>query len=605
MSEGFLLLRDFALIMIVAGATSLFFRWLRQPAILGYILAGVIIGPFTPGAAVQNLETIRQLADLGVVLVMFGLGLEFSLNRLRPMGLTALVAGTLEILFMLVVGYQVGLLLGWAPRDALFLGGALSISSTMVIVKVLTEMDRLRQEASRIMVGVLVVQDFAAVAMVALFSGVATTGRADLVGAGIVILKLGLFAITAIGFGSLAVPRIVAMAHRSGSREAVLVTGLALCFALALLSQMLGLSVAAGAFLMGALIAATPRSQDMLGLVAPLRDVFAALFFVAMGMLVDVRLLPALWLPALAFFAFNFLGKVFSLSLGSLLSGYSAKTALRVGVGMVVIGEFSLVIAKVGVDAGAVGELVFPVVVTLTILTTLSSSYLMRLSDPAAEWVDQWLPRPVREYLTYAGLLERAFRLSLGRADTTARQSRHHLTLIFLNILVIAALWGGAALLLHLGESLLASFPLGPHPLSLLVFAGVLAFSLPSVVLIWQHLKELVHIATQGLVDRQSAARFLGRRVVARVLRDGALAFILLAVIIPILPLATRLHREGSLLLFIPPVAAAFLIGYLFWDAIHTVHCRLQDALHRTLLGEGNEPVGDHREADKEGNSSG
>lgn len=576
--------------MVVAGATTILFRWLHQPPILGYILAGVVVGPFTPGATVQNLETFRQLADLGVVLVMFWLGLEFSLDRLRPVGVVALAAGGLEMLFMLVAGYEAGTLLGWAPGDALFLGAALSLSSTMVVVKVLGELGRLRQEASRIIVGVLVVQDFAAIAMIALFSGVATTGRADLAGAALVLLRLGLFAVSSLGLGALLVPRLLRLVSVSGSREALLISGLGLCFALALVSQGMGLSVAAGAFLMGAIIAPTPQGEGMREVVAPLRDVFAALFFVAIGMLLEIRLLPLFLLPALALFAVNFLGKVFSLSLGSLLSGYSARTALRVGMGMVAVGEFSLVIAKVGVDAGAVGELVFPVVVTLTALTTWASPYLVRLSDGVAERLDRALPRPVRDYLAYGGLLERAFRRSLGRDEPLAREARHHLSLIFLNVLVVAAFWGAAAFALHLAGGLPSFLALGPHSRSLLAFLGVLVLSLPSLVLTWRHLEALVRLGTEGLVARQSAARFLGRRVVARVLRDGALAFILLGVAIPILPLATRLHREGSLLLFLPPVMAALAIGYLFWDAIHQVHHRLESALGRTLLGREVDP---------------
>ncbi|MEK7281907.1 MAG: cation:proton antiporter, partial [Chloroflexota bacterium] len=422
MSEVLGLLRDFAIIMVAAGAITILFRLIHQPAILGYILVGVIVGPFTIGPTIQNMETIRQLADLGIVLVMFGLGLEFSPGRLLRIGLSALAMGTLKMLFMLVMGYEVGLLLGWSPRDALFLGAALSISSTMVIVKVLAELGRLRQEASHLMVSILVIEDFAAIAIIALFSSIATTGRADLAGAGVVVLKLGLFAISAIGFSLLLGPRLLELAHRAG-QKAVLITGLALCFALALLSQKVGLSVAAGAFLMGSIIATTPRSEEMLKMVTPLRDIFAALFFVAMGMLLDIRLLSLFLLPALLIFLFNLLGKVFSLALGSFLFGYSVKTALRLGTGMVAVGEFSLIIVKVGLDAGVLGEAVFPVVVALTLLTIIASPYLMRLSEPMAEWLEEALPRPVQEYFTYSGLVERAFRRFLRRAEPLAQES--------------------------------------------------------------------------------------------------------------------------------------------------------------------------------------
>lgn len=584
--QGFSLLQDFAVIMVVAGATAVLFRLLRQPPILGYLVAGIIVGPHTPLPVVQDVETIRQLADLGVVLLMFGLGLEFSLDRLRPVGLVALVAGSLGMLFMLVTGYEMGLLLGWGSGDALFLGAAVSISSTMVIVKVLADQGRLRQEASRILVGILVLQDFAAVAMIALFSGVATTGAADLGSALMLLGKLSLFALGSVALGSLAVPRLLELVHRFQSREAMLVTGLALCFALALLSQRAGLSVAAGAFLMGSIIASSRHAEEVLHLVAPLRDIFAALFFVAIGMLLDVGALAPLLLPALALLPLVVVGRAVASALGTLVSGYSARTALRVGLGLAPIGEFSLVIAKVGLDQGAVGAMVYPVIVVLTGLTTLMAPYLMRLSDPASERLDRVLPRPVRDYLAYGGLLQRAFRRSLKEPDPLARASRHHLTLIFLNVLVIAILWGAAALTFHLAAELLVALPLSADLLGLLLALTVLVLSLPSLVIIWGNLRALVHTGVEELLRRQTTARFLGRKVVGRVLRDTVLAFILIGVAIPALPLATRLVKEGSFWLLALPLAAALTTGYLFWDAIHQVHCRLEAALHRTLLGE-------------------
>ena len=265
--EEFTLVKDFAIIMAVAGGVTLLFRRLRQPPILGYLIAGLIISPYTlPIPLVENIDTIRLLADLGLVLLLFGIGLEFSWSKIRAVGLAAPIIGGIEIFTMFALGYGLGQLFGWSTLDSIFLGAAMHISSSAIIVKILRDMGRQNLLSSKLIVGILVVEDFAAVVIIAVLSGIATTGAATFGDIGSLMLRLIIFFAAALGFGALLVPRIIEFTHRFHSREALLITSISLCFIMALLSKYLGLSVAAGAFLIGALIGDTKHSKGQLRL---------------------------------------------------------------------------------------------------------------------------------------------------------------------------------------------------------------------------------------------------------------------------------------------------------------------------------------------------
>ncbi|MEK7814517.1 MAG: cation:proton antiporter, partial [Chloroflexota bacterium] len=284
------LVRDFAITMAVAGGALVLFRQLRQPPVLGYLLAGVLIGPFTPRITlVENTETIRRLADLGLVLLLFGVGLEFGWQHIRRIGAWVILIAIIEITFMFALGYEIATLLGWSGTEGVFLGAALSISSTAIVVKMLQDTGRFQQIQGRLIVGILAVEDFAAVILLTVLSGVATTGTAnlDLEAIGLLAAKLAIFAAAALVFGTLLAPRIIQFVQRFKSDETLLIASLALCFGLALAAQQLALSAAAGAFLIGMVLGDTEHSKAIVRIMAPVRDMFAALFFVSIGMLID------------------------------------------------------------------------------------------------------------------------------------------------------------------------------------------------------------------------------------------------------------------------------------------------------------------------------
>jgi CPA2 family monovalent cation:H+ antiporter-2 len=586
MAEGFSLVRDFAIVLIVAGGVMLLFRLLRQPPVLGYLIAGFVVGPYTlPTPPVHDVETIRLLADLGIVFLMFGLGLEFSWRKLRQVGGVALMVGSLEIVLMLVLGYQLGRLLGWSSLDSIFLGAALSISSSAIIVKVLRDEGILHALSSRIIVGILVVEDFAAVTLLALLSGVATAGEMNLTEAGFLILKLIIFGASSLALGASLVPRLLEFTARFHSREALLIISVALCFAMALFSQSLGLSVAAGAFLMGAIIAESRHSPQIADIIAPVRDVFAAVFFVSIGMLIDIRLFQAFLVPALAVSAVFILGKVAGNTLGSFITGHDGKTCLRVGATMTQSGEFSLFIAKVGRDLNVVGPLLYPVMVMTTVITALTMPHFLRSSDAMTQRLTRFTPRPIQEYLSYLGDWMRTLRATLTWREETAGELRHSLRLILINLLIMGFFFGGGAFLLQFSEQLAQAIRLPVNFLGLLLGFIVLTFCLPPLVVIWRSLRVFVDNAVAQMLLSQPSTSILGGEVVRQVFRDSVMLLILLAIGVPSIPLIAQLFSLESFTLLIPLLILAAMV-YLFWDSVRKLHCQLQTLFSHTLLGD-------------------
>ena len=316
-------LQDLAVVMIVAGLVTILFHRFKQPVVLGYILAGFIIGPHTPPfALITSQESINTLADIGVILLMFSLGLEFSLRKLQKVGGTAVIAALLEILVMGWVGYELGQLFGWNNTDSLFLGAMLSMSSTTVIIKVLTEMGRTKEKFAQLIFGILIIEDILGIAMIALLSGIAMTGALSVSAIGVTLGKLSIFLIVVLVIGLITVPRLLGYVSNFKSNEMLLITVLGFCFGVSLLAAKLGYSVALGAFVIGAVIAEAREIHRIETLIEPVRDMFSAVFFTAIGLLIDPRMLVTHWVPVIAITAAVILCKVIACASGTFLGGY-------------------------------------------------------------------------------------------------------------------------------------------------------------------------------------------------------------------------------------------------------------------------------------------
>lgn len=376
------LLQDLAMVMLVAGVVTLVFHRLRQPVVLGYILAGLIIGPHTPPfPLVADQHSISTLADLGVMFLMFSLGLQFSLRTLREVGTTAVVVAALEVVFMLFVGYQLGQLFGWSRMDSLFLGAMVSITSTTIIVRTLQELGLMKAKFAQLIFGIQIVEDTLGMTMVAVLSAVAVTGQFEVGRLGLAFGNVALFLVVMLIVGLIFVPPLLRHVARYDSDEMLLITVIALCFGVTLVAAKLGHSIVLGAFVIGTIIGETREIGRIKQLTEPVRDMFSAVFFVTIGMMINPALLLDYAGPILIISAAVVVGKIAAFSGGTLVTGHDARTALRVGTCMVPVGELSFIIASLGMTLGVTSEFLYPIAVSVSALTMPLTPYLARNSD--------------------------------------------------------------------------------------------------------------------------------------------------------------------------------------------------------------------------------
>jgi CPA2 family monovalent cation:H+ antiporter-2 len=431
-------LRSLAIVLAVAAATTVLFQRLRQPVVLGYLLAGLIVGPHVPIPLVADPGIVQTLSELGVILLMFSLGLEFSLSKLARVGPTAGLTALLQSSLMMWLGFVIGRLLGWTVLESLFTGALIAISSTTIIAKAFDE-QQITGKLRELVVAILIVEDLIAVLLIAVLTGLAS--GSGLAAGPLVrtLARLAGFLIGLVTVGLLLVPRIMRAVRRLDRRETTLVASVGICFLVALLAQAFGYSVALGAFLAGSLVAEAGEEKQVEHLVEPVRDMFAAVFFVSVGMLIDPTLVVLYWPAVVALTVAVVLGKVAGVSLGAFLTGSGLRTSVQAGLSLAQIGEFSFIIAGVGLALRATGDFLYPVAITVSAVTTLLTPWLIRASDPLAAWVDRTLPTPLQTFAAlYTSWLED---LRARRPANTARANvRRLLRLILLDAGLIAAI---------------------------------------------------------------------------------------------------------------------------------------------------------------------
>jgi CPA2 family monovalent cation:H+ antiporter-2 len=375
------IITDLSIIMVVAAFVTFVFHKLRQPLILGYIIAGIIIGPYTPPSSLISQPDFLQVgAELGVILLLFGIGLEFPLSKLRKVGKVSVGVASIEIVFMILSGYGLGYLLGLTFIDGTFLGVALASSSTVIIAKVLADLGRIREESSTIMLGVLVVEDLIVVLLLAILESVVSAGSLSSAVIGWDIAKIGLFVGGTLAIGGLIIPRAIDKVAEIKREEVLILAAVGLCFGLAIVGNQLGFSVAIGAFLTGVVVASSKASEKIVHLIAPLKDVFGALFFVSVGALINIGEFQTFLLPALLVTAIMVASKVAGCGLGTKLFGYDNKTSLRVGLGMAQIGEFAFIVMAAGLQLNVIGPLLYPSIGIAVAITAFLTPYLIKFS---------------------------------------------------------------------------------------------------------------------------------------------------------------------------------------------------------------------------------
>lgn len=394
MSELPIFINDLALILIVAGVVTLLFKKLKQPLVLGYIVAGFIVGPHMPyTASVIDNTNIRMWADIGVMFLMFSLGLDFSFKKIIKMGMSPVITTCTIIFCMMTLGIITGHAFGWGRMDSIFLGGMLAMSSTTIIYKAFNDMGLRQQQFAGAVMSVLILEDVLAIVMMIMLSALSGGGLdgSTMIGS---VLKIVFFLVLWFVVGIFAVPLFLRHIRRLVNDETLLIVSLGLCCMMAVLSTKVGFSSAFGAFVMGSILSETIESKKIERLVTPVRDLFGAIFFVSVGMLVDPNILVEYALPIVVLVVVILCGQALFGTTGFMLGGQSLKSAMRCGFSMAQIGEFSFIIASLGLSLGVTGQFLYPVVVAVSAITTFLTPYMIRLSGPCYTYTERHLPKP-------------------------------------------------------------------------------------------------------------------------------------------------------------------------------------------------------------------
>ena len=394
MSEVPTLINDLALILIVASTVTLLFKKLKQPLVLGYIMAGFIVSPHMPYTmSVMDTVDIKTWADIGVMFLLFSLGLDFSFKKILKMGITPVIT-TLTIIFaMMTLGIVVGHAFDWKRMDCIFLGGMLAMSSTTIIYKAFTDMGLRQQKFAQPVMSVLILEDILAIVMMVMLSAIASGNNPDggeMIGS---VMKIGFFLVLWFVVGIFAVPLFLRSTRKLINNETLLIVSLGLCCLMAVVSTKVGFSSAFGAFVMGSILAETIEAAKIEKLVSPVKDLFGAVFFVSVGMLVDPKIIVEYAIPIAVLVLTILLGQSIFGTFGFLIGGQSLKSAMRCGFSMAQIGEFSFIIASLGLSLHVTGEFLYPVVVAVSVITTFLTPYMIRLSVPSYNVLERHMPK--------------------------------------------------------------------------------------------------------------------------------------------------------------------------------------------------------------------
>lgn len=396
------LVKDLALILMVAGIVTIIFKKLKQPLVLGYIVAGFLVSPHMPYTMSVIDETdIKTWADIGVIFTLFSLGLDFSFKKIVKMGASPIIATVVIVFSMMMLGISIGHGFGWSKMDCIFLGGMLAMSSTTIIYKAFDDMGLRQQKFAGMVMSVLILEDILAIVMMVMLSAIAGGNNPDgeqMIGS---VIKIAFFLVLWFIVGIFAIPLFLRSVRKLINNETLLIVALGLCCGMAVLSTKVGFSSAFGAFVMGSILAETIEAEKIIKLVEPVKNLFGAIFFVSVGMLVDPKILIEYAIPILALVGTILIGQAIFGTFGFMLGGESLKSAMRCGFSMAQIGEFSFIIASLGLSLGVISNYLYPVVVAVSVITTFLTPYMIRLATPTYQVMEKHLPKRLINILNH------------------------------------------------------------------------------------------------------------------------------------------------------------------------------------------------------------
>jgi len=512
-----------------------------------------------------------------VVLLMFSLGLEFSLRKLTRVGMAAFVAALLEITLMMWLGYEMGQLFGWNVLDSVFLGAMLSISSTTIIVKALAELGKTKEPFSEIIFGILVIEDMLAIVLLALLSGFATSGTVSVSMVGIEVLKLAVFFVLILIPGFIGVPRLFDYIAKFKNDEMMLITALGLCFGIALIATLLGYSVALGAFLIGAVIAESRLIHKIEGLIAPVRDMFSAIFFVTIGMLIVPHMLIEYFWPIVILSLLVIVGKVITCSFGAFVGGKDLHTSLCVGMGLAQIGEFSFIIATLGLAHGT-SDFLYPIAVAVSVITTLATPYLIRGTGGFVGFLEHVMPRPLMQSLAvYTAWVGSFGKVAPSPTTLLIRQMSWQLLVNLLLTVGVFTFWA------WVGELPTSDWPVWFQADAM---QDIVCWLAAVVMTAWiylasaQKIQSMSSLVAEVLVPRTSDG---GHRMAARSLISQLFVLVSFTVM-TFLTVLLSTSILGSFAAMLPLLLLVTVVALFFRRMLVRIYSRAEMALNETLL---------------------
>lgn len=579
--NDYAILIDLAVVIVLAGAAALVCHWLKQPRVIGYILAGITIGWLSGWLPVlANKGSIQTLAELGLIFLLFSLGLDFNLRKLREVGLAALGIAVADVAIMLWLGYIIGRSLGWSMPESLFLGAIICDSSTAIVAKMLGELDQKREAYAKLILGTTIIEDMLAVVLIALLTGIGITGNVQ---AGMVFSNFGalaVFLVVLIVGGLLFVPRLLNRVGRVHSDELLTITVMGICFAVVLLGIRLDFSLALSAFAIGAVMAESRQRVRIEMLTDPLRDLFAAVFFVTVGLMVDVRVIGAHLGALFLLTGVVILAKFTTCSLGAFIMGHDRSTSIRVGCGMAQVNEFALIIAALGVTLNVTREVVYPLAVAVAVLTTFVNPYILRNAGRITRGLEALLPQSVRtvldNYTQWAARFE-----PRGAPDAVRKAVKRSLMIIFINAGWMAAIFIVAAYLAKRFPYLLAGFPMVLGGGNSIIWFGAALAIIPFLVATLRKLQALGMILAEVKFPQ---APHDGRMSIPRVLTELAVLLAGCVMLMAfILMLSSAILPPWPILLLLMLVIA--LITRLLWSFNIRIYAKAQTVLRDVFAG--------------------
>ncbi len=573
-----------ALLLGGAIAGGALIKRIRYPPVLGFILIGIAIGPFG-FKFVTDLEIVNLLAEFGIVILLFVVGLEFSFGKLREVGSTALIVGLIEQSIMFFIGFIIGYLLGWNTTESLYLAGILAISSTAITLKLLKDAGIMQTKEAGTVIGTLIIEDLTAILILVILSNIVKSGTAGVFEVTMTAVQtIGFFVIT-LAVGLKVVPKIIDAVDRLDIDEAPFLTALALGFGLALLANYLGLSTAIGAFLMGMMIASAPKAEAITHKILPLRDFFGTIFFVSIGMLINISLFPEYAWVSLPIIIVAIAGKLIGNFLGAFLSGHNRESSTTIGILMVPRGEFSFIIAKQGVDLHAVREAIFPVTMIVSFASMVVIPALMRVLPTI---MDSRTIMPPRFFvpLEILGTIFRNLILSLQQKERVSRAVKNMLPRILVNIAIIAVLLSVLSQIdFYLTEAYQRlSLQVVPYEaFKLLVTVSVLAYPVMSIFGKAGEISRLLFEETSDRIKARNPISKWETHYLHRIIRNIVVGMVLLLMssfITPSISVITGI----ALILPISSFATLGIFVFLILDTFLVINRKMESGIIRSLL---------------------